>query len=85
MKNDGGSYQLGAATVPKSQSPAPSLTRAIRLTDVVRLTGASRPTIWRWSRSDPTFPRPFHLSPGVTVWDASEIVDWIETKKAERS
>ena len=59
--------------------------RAIRLNEVMQLVGASRPTIWRWARSDPNFPRPFRLSAGVTVWDEQEVLGWIATKKAERS
>jgi prophage regulatory protein len=59
-------------------------TRAIRLVEVMQLTGASRPTIWRWSRSDPTFPRPFHLSPAITCWDEGEVLEWIEQKKSAR-
>jgi prophage regulatory protein len=59
--------------------------RAIRLEEVVHLTGASRPTIWRWSRNDPTFPKPFKLSDAITCWDASEISQWLQQKKAERT
>lgn len=59
-------------------------TRAIRLTEVMRLTGASRPTIWRWSRSDASFPRPFRLSAAITCWDEREVLDWIEERKSER-
>ena len=58
--------------------------RAIRLPEVMHLTGASRPTVWRWSKSDPNFPRPFHLSSAITVWDEGEMLAWIATKKAER-
>ncbi len=58
--------------------------RAIRLPDVMRMTGASRPTIWRWVHTDPLFPKPFHLSPAITCWDEAEIVHWIEAKKAKR-
>lgn len=58
--------------------------RAIRLPVVMHLTGASRPTVWRWSKSDPTFPRPFHLSSAITVWDEGEVLAWITAKKAER-
>ncbi len=29
-------------------------------------------------------PKPFKLSPGQTVWDAQEIEDWLEAKKAAR-
>jgi prophage regulatory protein len=58
-------------------------TRAIRLPRVCDLTGASRATIWRWVK-DSTFPAPFHLGPAIAVWDESEVLDWIETKKSAR-
>ncbi len=29
-------------------------------------------------------PKPFKLSPAQTVWDAQEIEDWLEAKKAAR-
>lgn len=38
--------------------------------------GVSRPTIWRWLKSDPTFPRPFKLSPQCTRWRDDEIAAW---------
>lgn len=62
----------------------PATGRAIRLNEVLHLTGASRPTIWRWARSDPTFPRPFHLSSAITCWDEREVLGWIESKKSAR-
>jgi predicted DNA-binding transcriptional regulator AlpA len=65
------------------QEPSPAI-RAIRLTELIQLTGVSRPTIWRWTKTDPTFPKPFQLSPAITCWDAQEVTDWIETKKAAR-
>lgn len=36
-------------------------------------------TVWRWCR-DPhhPFPKPFKLSPRVTVWDASEIDQYLK-------
>ncbi|MBR0671726.1 helix-turn-helix transcriptional regulator [Neoroseomonas soli] len=55
--------------------------RAIRLPGVCALTGASRSTIWRWVAADPTFPRPFRLSPAVTVWDEAEVLAWLAAKK----
>jgi prophage regulatory protein len=57
---------------------------AIRIPRVRELTSASRATIWRWLKSDPTFPRPFHLSKGITCWDEGEILDWIAAKKSQR-
>jgi predicted DNA-binding transcriptional regulator AlpA len=58
--------------------------RAIRLPSVSDLTGMSRATIWRKVKEDANFPRPFHLSASITVWDEGEIRDWIASKKAAR-
>lgn len=58
--------------------------RAIRLPRVCDLTGASRATLWRWSKTDPTFPKPFHLSSAITVWDEREVISWLNGKKAKR-
>ncbi len=55
--------------------------RAIRLTSVCDLTGASRASVWRWAKDDPTFPKPFHLSAAITVWDEGEVLNWLEAKK----
>jgi predicted DNA-binding transcriptional regulator AlpA len=62
----------------------PKQGRAIRLSQVCDLVAASRATVWRWSRADGTFPKPFRLGPAVTAWDEREILDWIEDKKAMR-
>ena len=58
-------------------------TRAVRLPRVCDLTGVSRASIWRWVKSDPTFPRPFHLSEAITCWDEAEVQQWIASKKAQ--
>jgi predicted DNA-binding transcriptional regulator AlpA len=60
------------------------LSRAVRLDRVCDLTGASRATVWRWTKHDPTFPQRFRLSAAVTVWDENEVLTWIEAKKAVR-
>lgn len=65
-----------------NQAPAPI--RAICLPRVCDLTGASRPTIWRWVRDDVSFPKPFALSAGVTAWDEAEVIAWLHTKKSQR-
>ena len=59
--------------------------RAIRLPRVCDLTGASRATLWRWSKTDPTFPKPFRLSSAITVWDEREVISWLNGKKAKRA
>lgn len=58
--------------------------RMLSVKDLIQLLTASRATIWRWTKADQTFPKPFHLSPGRTVWDEAEIRAWIESKKASR-
>jgi predicted DNA-binding transcriptional regulator AlpA len=57
--------------------------RAVRLPRVCDLTGASRATIWRKVKEDASFPRPFKLSPAITVWDEAEVLQWLTSKKAE--
>lgn len=48
--------------------------------------GISRPTVWRWAKTDPTFPPPIKLSPQCTRWNLSEIEAWEKTKAdAERA
>ena len=58
--------------------------RAVRLPRVCDLTGASRATVWRWAKTDHTFPRPFRISPAITCWDEGELLKWLESKKAMR-
>ena len=63
---------------------APARVRAIRLGEVINLTGVSRPTVWRWVKDDRAFPKPFHLSPSITAWDEGEVIAWLKDKKAKR-
>jgi predicted DNA-binding transcriptional regulator AlpA len=58
-----------------------SPSRAIRLPEVCRLTGASRASVWRRVHDDPDFPKPFKLSAGITVWDESDVFGWLAAKK----
>lgn len=64
-----------------TQPNSNALTRAIRLPRVCEITASSKATTWRRVQQDPSFPKPFSLSPGVTVWDESEILAWLESKK----
>lgn len=69
----------------RSSEPSPNqISRAVRLDRVCELSGASRATIWRWAKTDPHFPQPFHLSPAITCWDENEVVAWIYSKKSQR-
>lgn len=40
----------------------------------------NRVTIWRWRKTDPTFPQPVKLSPGATRWRLSEIEAWEQSR-----
>lgn len=44
------------------------------------LVPASPATVWRLAKAG-KFPKPFKLSPGITVWDAAEIDQWIEQQR----
>jgi len=38
--------------------------------------GLHRSTLWRWAKTDPTFPKPVSLSVGCTRWKLSAIENW---------
>lgn len=42
--------------------------------------GIHRSTLWRWVKTDPTFPQPVKLSRGCTRWKLSEIEAWDASK-----
>ena len=52
----------------------------LRIQDVMKKTGIAKSTIWLWVNED-KFPKPIKLSKRITVWDESEIDEWIELKK----
>ena len=59
------------------------MNKYIRLQDVMRKTGIAKSTIWLWVKED-KFPKPIKLSSRITVWDESEIENWIELKKTNQ-
>lgn len=42
----------------------------------------SRQTVWRWLKTDSTFPKPISLSPGCTRWRLDEIERWEAARRA---
>lgn len=38
--------------------------------------GVHRATIWRWSNTNPAFPKPVKLSPQCSRWKLTEIETW---------
>jgi|GEM_PF-5022723 len=45
----------------------------IRATELAAWLGVTEVTVWRWSRDGGRLPKPYKLSPNVTVWIAGEI------------
>ena len=50
----------------------------ITVKEVARMYGVSVPTIWRWSKIDPNFPKA-HKIVGTTRWMLSEVQDHIDS------
>lgn len=42
----------------------------------------TRQTVWRWLKTDPTFPKRISLSPGCTRWSLQEIEAWEAARRA---
>lgn len=43
--------------------------------------GVHRITIWRWAKSDPSFPKPIQLTPGCTRWKLAEVEAWAAARE----
>lgn len=62
--------------------------RVIRISELASTPGkpgklpVSPATVWRWSRENKGFPKPFKLGPATTVWD-SDLVDAFLAKQAK--
>ena len=52
--------------------------------DVAVRFGIQRPTVWRWHRERPDFPRVIKLTPGCSRWKLSEIEAWEKSREAIR-
>ncbi|WP_322051344.1 helix-turn-helix transcriptional regulator [Paraburkholderia bannensis] len=57
----------------------------LRLPDVEKRLGMSRPTIYRWLQKDPCFPRPVKLGSHSVGWVESEINAWLGARIQSRS
>ena len=54
------------------------LDRILRLPELLRLTGLSSATLYRWI-ADRRFPAPVKLGPNSVGWRASAVQAWIES------
>ena len=57
--------------------------RLIRLPDVIKLTGLSRSSIYKFM-SEKTFPQSVSLGDRACAWVESEIQEWVLARIAER-
>ena len=55
---------------------------SLRPSEAARALGISRGTLYRWLRTDPTFPRPRHIGRAVTIFDAAELLAWRDGRVA---
>lgn len=42
--------------------------------------GVNRASIWRWLKSDKSFPKPVSLSPGCSRWRLEDLEAWERAK-----
>lgn len=64
-------------------NPYQPANRALRQPEVLDIVGISRTSLYRLLNSDPTFPRPYKLSPGISVWDAEDVYSYLRLKKLD--
>ncbi|NVJ53136.1 MAG: AlpA family phage regulatory protein [Campylobacteraceae bacterium] len=48
----------------------------LRISDVMKMTGIAKSTIWLWVREN-RFPQPIKLSPRITVWEEKKVKEWM--------
>jgi len=53
--------------------------RVLRTSEVLKLTGLSRSTIWRLERRQ-HFPERLRLGPNAVGWDEDEVQSWIRSR-----
>ena len=55
----------------------------LRISEVIRRVGVSRPTIYRWMREE-TFPKQIAIGANSVVWLESDVTKWMEDHMAAR-
>lgn len=67
----------------REPAPAEDDDRLLRQKAVAALLGVSRHTLRRIIQADPTFPRFFELSPGITMVRARAVRRWLRRKELQ--
>ena len=48
-----------------------------RVKKVAKRYDSTEKSVWRWAADENNpFPKPYKLSPGVTAWKNSELIEW---------
>lgn len=53
--------------------------KLLRYEDLVKETGLSRTTIWRYWKSG-NFPSPLRVGNGTPLWRECDLIDWLESQ-----
>ena len=54
--------------------------KILRTSEVIKLTGLSRTTIWRLERKN-KFPNRIQLTVNAVGWDEKEVIAWLESRR----
>ncbi|WP_353884996.1 AlpA family phage regulatory protein [uncultured Phyllobacterium sp.] len=57
----------------------------LRLGDLTERYSCSPSTVWRWSKSRATFPKPVRLGPNTIAWSLSAIEEFEASQKEDSS
>ena len=63
-------------TQRRNPKKADALSPWMAVGDVAVFFAVSKPTIWRWNKNNPEFPKSHELSPGTTRWYREEIEEY---------
>jgi prophage regulatory protein len=55
--------------------------KLLRDKQVAEKLACSWPHVWALTRNNPSFPKPYKISPRVTAWSDEEIDAWLLTQK----
>jgi predicted DNA-binding transcriptional regulator AlpA len=75
--------QKAPSSVAVMGKPAPAfgvgVAGYLSVADLARHFSVSVPTIWRWAKQVPGFPKPVVLSPGTTRWRLADLAAFEQT------
>ena len=57
----------------------------LKASKVCSVLDISKTTLWRLIKEDPSFPKPIHLINAVKVWELSDLISWLESRKNARA